>query len=91
MEQMRHGRGPNKNADGSREMKTFTAVRLEYGIKNSESNFHQTHTCGHAHRSLKAAIACRNKMSKTLNCTDIVDETGKKINFNDFEINNHLD
>ena len=58
----------------------YHVVRLDYGIKNSEGNFRQTHHFS-TQRTLSAAVKSFLKMQHSYNCVDIVDQTGHKIKF----------
>lgn len=59
-------------------MSKYNVVRLNYAIKDSTGAFHQSHYFS-SHRSLTAAVSSAEKLRRTYNCVDIVDENGKKV------------
>lgn len=58
----------------------YNVVRLDYGVRDYYGCYHQTHKLS-AHRTLTAAIKSFLKYQKIFNCVDIVDDSGKKVNF----------
>jgi hypothetical protein len=73
-------RANGANGGRPRTATKYHVVRLDYGIRNSEGNFHQTHHFS-THRTLSAAVKSFLKMQHSYNCVDIVDHTGKKVDF----------
>jgi hypothetical protein len=65
---------------GGRPRTEYHVVRLDYGIRNSDGNYHQTHHFSN-HRTLDAAVNSVMKTEKSYNCVAIVDQSGKKIKF----------
>ena len=58
----------------------YHVVRLNYGIRNSDGNFHQTHRFS-THRLLAKAIKSLCKMEQSYNCVAIVNQYGKKMKY----------
>jgi hypothetical protein len=58
----------------------YHVVRLDYGIRNSDGHFHQTHHFS-VHRSLSAAVHALIRRQREFNCVDIVDQSGAKVPF----------
>lgn len=56
----------------------YHVVRLDYAIIDSKGNFHQTHHFS-SHRLLSAAQKAAREQLKKINCVDIVDDAGKKV------------
>ena len=53
----------------------YHVVRLDYGVRNHDGNYHQTHRFT-SHRTLEKAIESATKLQSTYNCVDIVDDKG---------------
>jgi hypothetical protein len=58
----------------------YHVVRLNYGVRNSDGNFHQTHRFS-THRLLAQAVKSLEKMEKSYNCVAIVNQEGKKMKY----------
>lgn len=77
-------RANGANGGRPRTATKYHVVRLDYGIRNSEGNFHQTHHFS-THRTLSAAVKALVKRQNEFNCVDIVDNKGKKVDFNYYD------
>ena len=61
-------------------MTKFHVVRLDHSIRKADGTCHQTHQFS-SHRKLDAAVKSLVKRQKEYNCVDIVDDDGRRVEF----------